>query len=79
MEEEEDIDFILVGMELGDGPMRFAGKGEHTLERQLEDLTPAQLECFRRLKEEWEKRSTTSRKYFYLPDEWILRFARNCP
>ena len=73
MAEEEDIDFYLVELGLGEGPMRFAKRGERSLEKQLEGLGQAELRCFYNLKRKWNEYE----KAFVLSDEMILRFARN--
>lgn len=72
-EEEADIDFFLVQMELGEGPMRFAGKGEHSIERQLRELSDNDYRAFRKIKRQWERGGQN----VPFPDSMYLRFLRN--
>jgi hypothetical protein len=73
IEEEADVDFYLIEMELGEGPMRFAGKAERCLERQLQDLSEKDRRCYGNLKRSWEQRDTGCD----FPCDIYLRFARN--
>ena len=61
--------------ELGPGPMRFAPKGERSIQEQREALDEAEKKCCDYLKKKWQH------KYPELPfsDEMLLRFARCSP
>lgn len=74
MEEEADIDFFLIELEVGEGPMRFAPKGERSLLEQISDLDEADQRCHRNLKRSWDE---YDKKEFDMKDDMILRFARN--
>jgi hypothetical protein len=74
MAEEEDIDFYLIELELGEGAMRFARKAERSLEKQLEYLLPVERRCYNNLKRRWDERD---RKKCVYPDGMYLRFAQN--
>ena len=54
MREAEDIDSYLVGLELGEGAMRFSGPGERSIEDQLNSLTPSGRKCIAKLRRKWE-------------------------
>jgi hypothetical protein len=73
MEEEADINFFLIELELGEGPMRFAEKGEHSLAQQLEDLKKNDRRCINNLKQRWQENNAS----FDFPEEMYLRFARS--
>eukprot|EP00934_Nitzschia_sp_Nitz4_P008359 Nitzschia sp. Nitz4//scaffold83_size84149//10078//11404//NITZ4_005164-RA/size84149-processed-gene-0.16-mRNA-1//1//CDS//3329558917//8349//frame0 len=72
-EEEADIDYFLLEMELGEGPMRFAGKGEHSISRQLRELSEADYRTFRKVKDRCHTLGT--KRHFN--DAVVLRFLRN--
>jgi hypothetical protein len=61
--------------ELGSGPMRFAPKGERSIQEQIEALDEAEKKCLEYLKTKWEKKSPGVE----FSDEMFLRFARCSP
>jgi predicted ATPase len=71
-----EIDLDLAASELGDGPMRFAKKGERSLSQQICVLSNADLRSFQNLKNRWKNRRK-KRKCIDLSEQMILRFARN--
>lgn len=60
-------------MSLPEGPMRFAPKGERSIQEQIDALTEAEKACFDNLKKKWEKDGEP------FSDEMYLRFARCSP
>lgn len=74
--------------ELGDGPARFAPKGERSFEEQLESLTKQEKSCYDTLKKRWEERveekklkgnKSAHSNIQSFPDEMYLTFARCSP
>jgi CRAL/TRIO domain len=60
---------------LGDGPMRFALKGEQSVEEQIQALTESEKACFDNLKMKWEEKHPDDG----FSDSFYLRFARCSP
>jgi len=72
----QSIDNDSLAKKLGDGPMRFAPKGERSVEEQISDLTPDEKGCFQNLKNRWNAQKDKPHDY---SDEMILRFSRCSP
>ena len=61
---------------LGEGPSRFVpDKPERDIQEQLDALTAVERECVDALMDKWDERNPGEP----LPDELILRYARNSP
>ena len=59
-------------------PERFGPPpGERTVQEQIDDLSPEELECFENLKRRWSKKYPEEADLF--DDEMILRFAYCSP
>lgn len=57
------------------GPVRFAPKGERSIQEQIDSLEPSERECFDNLKKKWEDKHPDEP----FPDAMYLRFARCSP
>ena len=76
MEAEPSMDYHLVKIELGEGPMRFFDTEKRRLETELRDLSMPDRRCYKKLKMRWEDRLAKKRPGFEFSREMILRFAR---
>lgn len=72
-DEECDIEYQLLALELGDGPMRFACKGERSLQKQIGQMKVPDQERYHSLKRKWQ---SLTKRQFDFPDDWYLRFIR---
>jgi hypothetical protein len=74
----DNLDFHLVELAIGEGPLRFTNKGERSLDQQIQALSRSDRICYKQLLQRWEDRMTKkSRGTYHLPKEACLRFARN--
>jgi hypothetical protein len=67
----------LTGLDLDDGPLRFAPIGERSLEEQVMSLNASDRRCYKNLKQRWDDRKSKKGDSTDFPRDAILRFARN--
>jgi hypothetical protein len=69
------IDYTRAEMEVGEGAMRFSGRGERSFEDQVAEMNNTNKRILKRLLQRWED-SRAKKRSHALSKEWILRFAR---
>lgn len=67
----------LSGVDLGNGPLRFAPTGERSFEEQIMSLSKDDRRCYKNLKQRWDDRRSKKGNICDFPRDLILRFARN--
>jgi hypothetical protein len=74
----DNLDLHLVELAIGEGPLRFANRGERSLDQQIQDLSRSDRICYKNLLQRWDDRRTKMNTgTYHLPKEACLRFARN--